>query len=141
MLLATQLAPGCRRIDDAIRCMLAPPVHVAPPAEPVAAAAPPPRHATRPAARKPSPRKSPPKPASPPTPTEIAHHVDLLVAAADCTGARTLVAATESPAAGDALFHTCLRTAARPTGSGRDLRPVPAVAAAAGGGAERVEHR
>lgn len=139
-LLATQLAPGCRRIEGAIRCVLAAPTRlVAPPPKP-AADPPPPRRAHRPARHTPSPPGPKPRPASPPSPAEIAHHVDLLVAAADCTGARTLVAATESAAAADTLFHTCLGTATRPAPSGHDLHAVPAEAPPALGGTKTVDH-
>lgn len=80
------------------------------------------------------------KPPAPPTPAEIAHHVDLLVAVADCTGARTLVTATESTAAADTLFHTCVGMAPRPAPSGHDLHTVPAETATALGGTKAVEH-
>ncbi len=135
-LLVAHLAPGCRQLERSIRCELAPPVGVPaapppPPREVDARSLPRPRH--RSVAR-------PPKPAashSPPTQAGIAHHLELLVAIADCTGARTLLRSVGSATA-DSTYQACIGNPVAP--SGRDLGAVPGEAATARSGSETIEH-
>jgi hypothetical protein len=138
-LLAAPLAPGCRRVESAIRCELAPAVQVAapPPARVTQAAKPVPRTHRRTVDRSPVRRKVSPPPA--PTPAEIAHHVEALVSIADCTGARTLLVSTGSATA-DSTYHACIGIGLNPASSGHDLGAVPREATAAGGGGKPVEH-
>ena len=139
-LLASQLAPGCRRLERSILCELAPAIRVSPPPPPpvvatrndAAGTKTAPHHHRRPIVR------ASPEAAPPPSTAEVERRVQALIEIGDCTGARILLTFARDAAVADRTYRTCIGLPAAP--SGQDLGAVPGEAAPARVGIETVEH-